>query len=91
MAKNHKKDAEKKCDELPTERQRILAKDALKLVMKGSKLSRELRDEDIAVTKVELLVPTAILEQSVSSFVAQGADWFDQDDSGDTDTDWPGL
>jgi hypothetical protein len=82
---------EKKKDKTPTERQRVLAKEALKLVMRGSKLSRELREEDIAVTKVEVLVPTAILEHTVSSFVAAGADWFDQDGSGDTDTDWPGL
>jgi hypothetical protein len=80
-----------KQDRLPTERQRVLAKDALRLAVRGTKLSRELRDQDIAVTKVELLVPTAILGQTVSAFAAAGADWFDQDDSGDTDTDWPGL
>lgn len=74
-----------------TERQRVLSKEALKLVLRGSKLSRALREEDIAVTKVEILVPTAILDQKISGFVAAGADWFDQDDSGDTDSDWPGL
>lgn len=80
-----------KSGKLPSERERVLSKEALKIVMKGSKLSRELRDEDIAVTKVEILVPTAILDQKISDFVAAGADWFDQDSSGDTDTDWPGT
>jgi hypothetical protein len=79
-----------KADKVPSERQRVLAKQALRLAVQGSKLSRELREEDIEVTRIELLVPTAILRQDISNFVAAGADWFDQDQSGDTDTDWPG-
>lgn len=81
----------KKKAKIPSEHQRVLAKEALKVAMEGSRLSRELKDQDIAVTKINVLVPTAILDQSISDFVAAGADWFDQDDSGDTDTDWPGL
>ena len=74
-----------------TERQKLLSKQAMELALNGSKLSRKLRNEDIAVTKVEFIVPTAALDQRISSFVNAGADWFDQDGSGDTDTDWPGT
>jgi hypothetical protein len=79
---------------IPSEKERILAKKALRVATEGNKLNRELRESDISVTKVELLVPTSILDHSFSDFMSAGADGLGDaplGDDTDVDSDWPGL
>ena len=87
---------DKKCP--PTETEIVLAKQAALLAAEGNKLNRALREEDIKVKKVELLVPVSILDQSISNFALSGADWLGdgpagvgKGDGSDVDTDWPGT
>lgn len=78
---------------IPSDQEITLAKKALRVATEGNKLNRQLRESDISVTKVELLVPTSILNQGISDFVNAGADGFGDaplGDDSDVDLDWPG-